>query len=695
MAKSIPEVKIGNEVYQIKDRTAREHLVEVSETQPESEDNKLWIKNQEAEYEIPTMDEFDDLKSAIKGVPYTLDYLNFQDGGIDVVKVNETQSDFIPNGTTYVSCVVPCDASTLFLVNIEGGGLAAGGGKVAYSFLDENYKVLKNAPLNSNYSEQYIYPVEGMAYAIFNCKKSKENYYIHKGELVTNILEQEIECSGVYVDSIARFGFTVGSIDSYGKKTTSSIRLVNSGFIRMLPDVRYRINLVPNTLQFVVHYFSTSDFSTEKISTSGWLNSGTEATSPSGTQYVKILVRKPNDANISTSDMQSISIVPITLNEQIHVNEKEAITKTGLYRNIVSNIEQGGFTGQGLNLDSTSRIRSKNYFPIGEREFIAVHVDTEESVTVGISFYSVDDYSTARIGSSGTISPGTVVETPEGTKYFRVLIRKTNDTSIEPSDITSCIVDTSGNYIKTNFVVTGQKTQNYIVGSDLLVRNVNVKKLGNLVNKQAFCYYDGKYYCPNNNNQTLTVLDESFATVETISIDLGHANGMQLGNVHPNYAYVSGWDDQKVYVLNLDTVTIVETITLPTTGYTTCAVDDVNGIMYIFQRESRPNTEEYYNLIVYDYVNQTEIRRSKTYLCFGAMQGAEFVDGKIIVLYGSPGSSIPTGAFMCNTNGDILLTYHIKPFDDGEPEGVCWDKTNKCLLVSSYISGTTQLFRIT
>lgn len=65
MAKSIPEVKIGNEVYQVKDRTAREHLVEVSQTQPTSEDNKLWIKNQEAEYEVPTIDEFNDLKSAM------------------------------------------------------------------------------------------------------------------------------------------------------------------------------------------------------------------------------------------------------------------------------------------------------------------------------------------------------------------------------------------------------------------------------------------------------------------------------------------------------------------------------------------------------------------------------------------------------------------------------------------------------
>lgn len=65
MPKSIPEVKIGNEVYELKDRTAREHLVEVSTTQPSDENNRLWIKDQEAEYEVPTIDEFNDLKSAL------------------------------------------------------------------------------------------------------------------------------------------------------------------------------------------------------------------------------------------------------------------------------------------------------------------------------------------------------------------------------------------------------------------------------------------------------------------------------------------------------------------------------------------------------------------------------------------------------------------------------------------------------
>lgn len=67
MAKSIPQVKIGNEIYDIKDKTAREHLIEMKpgNVPPTSPDNKLWIKGQDAEYLVPTYDEHNELKSAL------------------------------------------------------------------------------------------------------------------------------------------------------------------------------------------------------------------------------------------------------------------------------------------------------------------------------------------------------------------------------------------------------------------------------------------------------------------------------------------------------------------------------------------------------------------------------------------------------------------------------------------------------
>lgn len=67
MAKCIPAVTIGNETYEIKDLTAREHLVEVKpgSTPPTSPDNKLWIKNEVHAYEVPTMEEFNAQKKRL------------------------------------------------------------------------------------------------------------------------------------------------------------------------------------------------------------------------------------------------------------------------------------------------------------------------------------------------------------------------------------------------------------------------------------------------------------------------------------------------------------------------------------------------------------------------------------------------------------------------------------------------------
>lgn len=117
MAKSIPEVKIGNEVYQIKDRTAREHLVEVSTTQPTSEDNKLWIKNQEAEYEVPTIDELNDLKSAIDGIrEHTKNLFDPS----NVLNAYFTTGNIKSNDATRMVWI-PCEQSTEYTISKTAG----------------------------------------------------------------------------------------------------------------------------------------------------------------------------------------------------------------------------------------------------------------------------------------------------------------------------------------------------------------------------------------------------------------------------------------------------------------------------------------------------------------------------------------------------------------------------------------------
>lgn len=78
MAKSIPSLKIGNQVFEIKDLTARRHLIEVRNDQPTSEDNQLWIKEQEEEYQVPTYAEYTALLNDFRILKARVDRLDPQ-----------------------------------------------------------------------------------------------------------------------------------------------------------------------------------------------------------------------------------------------------------------------------------------------------------------------------------------------------------------------------------------------------------------------------------------------------------------------------------------------------------------------------------------------------------------------------------------------------------------------------------------
>ena len=55
--KNIPAIKVGNEIYELKDLTAREHLFEVrpANDPPTSEDNKIWVHEQADEIVFPVL----------------------------------------------------------------------------------------------------------------------------------------------------------------------------------------------------------------------------------------------------------------------------------------------------------------------------------------------------------------------------------------------------------------------------------------------------------------------------------------------------------------------------------------------------------------------------------------------------------------------------------------------------------------
>lgn len=240
--------------------------------------------------------------------------------------------------------------------------------------------------------------------------------------------------------------------------------------------------------------------------------------------------------------------------------------------------------------------------------------------------------------------------------------------------------DNSCSFYKSYYTFYGIDSGNndYSVGTSFVKAPLKTTLLGTLTYLQSFCKYDGKYYSVD--GSSIAVQDESFNVLQNVTLGTGHGNSLQLG--HGGIAYASGWNDNKVYVVNLETLTVDSVINLPTTGYTTAAIDDINEVAYIFQRDSYPDTETNYNFIVYDYANNEVISTRKT-KAFGAMQGCDYYEGKIIVAYGLGSTTVPSGMFVCNTIGDILEEFFIEAIATTEPEGVCYDRDSNELLFST------------
>lgn len=219
----------------------------------------------------------------------------------------------------------------------------------------------------------------------------------------------------------------------------------------------------------------------------------------------------------------------------------------------------------------------------------------------------------------------------------------------------------------------------YVIDSAFSKRKVATIYEGTLTYGQSFCKYNNKYYSTNGSN--IGVQDASFTALLTTAMSVGHGNAFQLGD--NGKAYISGWDDNNVYIVDLtgNTPVLDGSISLGTSGYTTAVIDALNGIAYIFQRDTRPNTEANYNFIVYDYINSV-VKSTRIINKFGAMQAADLYNGKIAIMWGRGTAELPSGMAVYNTAGDMLAEYKLSIFANTEPEGICFDRDTGDLLVS-------------
>lgn len=99
-------------------------------------------------------------------------------------------------------------------------------------------------------------------------------------------------------------------------------------------------------------------------------------------------------------------------------------------------IEQGGFDSDGLNTNSGTRIRQKNYTAVTAGQSYTVSA-TATGVQVSVSFYAANDYTTARINATGWANLPSTFTIPAGATYLRVLFRYSNSADITPSAVSN------------------------------------------------------------------------------------------------------------------------------------------------------------------------------------------------------------------------------------------------------------------
>ena len=346
-------------------------------------------------------------------------------------------------------------------------------------------------------------------------------------------------------------------------------------------------------------------------------------------------------------------------------------------------IEQGYWNANsGAPLDDNSNTRSKDFLIIvpsltirrkAPQNYVLILFDEEKNHLGYIGWESQD------IGYNAIIS-----QYPTA-KYFKLNINVpyADTDPTKPHDYVDPIgkiidyFNAKINDVKNNIPVP-VNPNGYVYGADFLKKPLLFTLLGSVYHYQGFCRYNGYYYSVDGSN--IYKQDSDFNLVDQNTANTGHGNSFQVGA--DGYGYVSGWNDNKVYKIDFGTLSVVETITLPTTGYTTVAVDTVNGYMYIFQRDTYPSDEAAYNLIKYDYINDQIINTCKTSFKFAAMQACDFFEGKILVMYGLGTNVAPSGMVVFNTSGDVLTRYYSSIIENTEPEGVCFDRDTKELLIS-------------
>lgn len=429
---------------------------------------------------------------------------------------------------------------------------------------------------------------------------------------------------------------------------TFLVHIVNTGG----RTFRYQLNYSDNTYTRS-EWISTSPYENKILATKDIVSFSVEAPTAGGTSasdFVVYVVQQPF-LDYFTDKLSTVSVIDNNYSDSFLLLKN---WKNRIY-----------YVGQGIFGDVSNRIGLQTTFITKKKQIVTAKSGYNIAVT---SFSQENPTAAAETGTTGWVQSATI----EPNTYYIMSCKATSEAAITANAFGINPYISISNYDSSSLT-------DYLV-SGLTKERKYVNHIGTFPDGfQAFCKYNGDYYVIKEGN--IYVIDgTTFAQKNTAALSFGHGNSMQLG--HTNIAYISGWNDGNVYAVNLDTLTITNTYTLPAVSGETSivAVDDVNMLMYIFKK-TNPDSIGYYDFVIYNYDTEQIVSSKKITKPFAAMQSCQYVDGLIIAVSGLATEASPNGYRIYNTNGDIVQEYVLNSIHT-EPEGVFFDDNTKELLIS-------------
>ena len=489
--------------------------------------------------------------------------------------------------------------------------------------------------------------------------------------------------SSIKANTVQNVEFEQHGLSPEGADVTAPNRCRSIGYISKKFSVSV-INTLPNVYALNIFYF---DANKRLIGSLGvWDTKSINTFDNPDIKYLRINVKHVND---TTMDADAD---PALLNKAVYLVYNDTKEIETIYENLEPYITTNELyyypAGYVWYINGTSFPTTIPSNPVASRLApIKVPGGTviipTSNAQVKVYAYKASDNTPLFSSDPSYFHEGNVYVTPEECiVYLNVAIYPSATTGDIKTALPNVSVKYPYSYVKTlikPLIETVDRYQgNYFIDCMFKRTNVMLTQHGILSNMQSFCRYNNKYY--STSGSKITAQNNRFEVLSSADIETGHGNSFQIGS--SNLGYISGWDDNKVYVINMDDLTLVNTINLPTTGYTTCAIDDVNSIAYIFQRGDYPTTEAYYNFIAYDYANDTVLYRKKTTMKMEGMQACDFVDGKIFVLNGLSGAESKNGYRIFNTNCDLIGEFNLNLLANFEPEGVFVDREDYTIYLS-------------